>query len=172
MFAASRLLHLVSAVLVAIGFAQSPEFAQQYYQRLGGAIDALRPVVETFDAAAARSGLTRPDALLRLRSDETALVRDVGATTGDAVERYEDLLRQRAAMEGAGSLGKMAALLRYPDPQLLAATASDYVPAVPTTPVGIGAAALGFGLGWLIVAALFRMRRRSRRRREAGVPVP
>ena len=39
----------------ALTLSQAPEFAQQYRQRLGGALDELRRVVADFDADAAKS---------------------------------------------------------------------------------------------------------------------
>ena len=44
-------------------FSQAPEYAQQYRQRLGGAIDELKQVVADFNADAEREGLQTDDAL-------------------------------------------------------------------------------------------------------------
>ena len=56
----------VSAVGALAGlalFSQAPEFAQQYRQRIGGAVDELRIVVADFDRDAATSQMTRDEAL-------------------------------------------------------------------------------------------------------------
>ena len=40
---------------------QAPELAQQYRQRLGGALDEITQVVADFDADAAQNGLRRDE---------------------------------------------------------------------------------------------------------------
>ena len=46
------------AVALVLGFllSQAPEFAQQYRQRLGGAVDELARIITQFDEDSARSG--------------------------------------------------------------------------------------------------------------------
>ena len=53
-----RLIVIVAAALGGVGASQLPEFAQQYRQRLGGALEELTRIVAEFDASAARSQLT------------------------------------------------------------------------------------------------------------------
>ncbi|SON58322.1 hypothetical protein HDIA_4781 [Hartmannibacter diazotrophicus] len=158
-----RLLRIVMGTLLALGFAQSPEFSQQYLQRLGGALDALRPIVEKFDAAANRAGLTREAALDRLERNDDPLVGDVGEATGDAVVRYERLDRQYETMRNAGAFGRIAAVLSAPDPRMLSAAWDDFAPAIPTTVEGILLTLAGFGLGWFGVGGAARARARLRR---------
>jgi hypothetical protein len=62
----SRTLSLAIGLLCAIAAAQLPELAQQYRQRLGGAIDEVRVIVERFDTDAATNQLNREQALTRL----------------------------------------------------------------------------------------------------------
>ena len=56
-------------VILAVGlaggtlFSQAPEFAQQYRQRIGGAIDELRIIVDDFTKQAADHHLDRQQAL-------------------------------------------------------------------------------------------------------------
>ena len=57
-----KLLHglaLIVGVVFGGAFSQAPEFAQQYRQRLGGALDELTAIVQRFDQDAARAGLDR-----------------------------------------------------------------------------------------------------------------
>ncbi|UPK25466.1 DUF2937 family protein [Bradyrhizobium sp. 195] len=56
------LLVAISAFL-AILVGQAPEFAQQYAQRLGGAIAELQRIVDHFDEDSRRSGYDRQGAL-------------------------------------------------------------------------------------------------------------
>ena len=60
-----RSLGLVGGLALGVALSQFPEYAQQYTQRLGGAVDELRVITSDFDRAAAQSGLTREQALAR-----------------------------------------------------------------------------------------------------------
>ncbi len=51
----------------AVAASQLPEYAQQYRQRLGGAIDEISRIMAEFDADAARIGLSREQDISRLR---------------------------------------------------------------------------------------------------------
>jgi sugar lactone lactonase YvrE len=139
-----RLLALLLGVGLAIAFSQLPEFAQQYRQRLGGAIDELRGVVSRFDQTAQGSGLTRGEALDRLGRDVDPLVKRQGEATGQVVERLERLERQRRAFAEAGSFERVLVLVRDIDPVMARAVYLDFEPAVPATREGAVAAGAGF----------------------------
>ena len=62
----ARRLALAIAVLAGLIGSQGPEFAQQYRQRLGGALEELNRIVAEFDREVQRQNLTRADALKRL----------------------------------------------------------------------------------------------------------
>ncbi len=88
-----RQLALAIGVLFALIGMQGPEFAQQYRQRLAGAIDELRREVAEFDAEAASHALSRNEAVKRLKSNSDPLARDRGvAAEADAsrLARLED----------------------------------------------------------------------------------
>jgi hypothetical protein len=152
---------------------QGPEFAQQYRQRLGGAIDELRRVVERFDADAGANGQTRDAAVDRLRSNPDDLVSRQGIAMRLNAERLERLERQRQAYMQAGPVQRLGVMMRNADTDLMRATYSDFEPAVPATQEGLLAAGTGFAAFWgltLMVAALFRRllglgRRRAHARR-------
>ena len=58
--------HPVAFVMgLVFGFvlSQAPEFAQQYRQRLGGAVDELQRIIQQFDEDSRRSGYDRTAAL-------------------------------------------------------------------------------------------------------------
>ena len=46
-----RMLATIGGLGLAVTMSQFPEYAQQYTQRLGGAVDELRVVTEDFDRA-------------------------------------------------------------------------------------------------------------------------
>ena len=54
-----RTVAIVGGAALAVVLSQFPEYAQQYTQRLGGAVDELRRQTQSFDQDAAEGGLTR-----------------------------------------------------------------------------------------------------------------
>lgn len=148
--ALSRIVAMAMGLAGALGASQGPEFAQQYTQRLGGAIDELETVVARFDAGAAESGLGRDDAMERLERNVDALVRSQGAQARLAAQRLEDLRAQRARLAQASDFDRVITLLRDADPQIARGAYLDYKPAVPVTSEGFLAAGIGFALFWLL----------------------
>ncbi|WP_293856273.1 DUF2937 family protein [uncultured Alsobacter sp.] len=162
-----RTLGLATGLLGAVLGSQLPEFAQQYRQRLGGALDELRPVVERFDTEARNEGLDRPAALRRLSDNADALARRRGEAVADSARRMARLEDQQRRMGEAGPFGRVATLLADPDPTLWGGTMRTFEPAMPVTAEGLVAAVLGFLLGRGMVrwpaAGLGRLRRRGSR---------
>jgi Protein of unknown function (DUF2937) len=123
---------------------QGPEFAQQYRQRLGGAIDELNRVVTRFDEDARSTGQTRDAALSQLRQNPDRLTSLQGEAMRANVERLDRLERQRQAFIDAGPFGRLTVLMRDGDTDLARAAYHDFEPAVPATNEGFVAALLGF----------------------------
>ena len=163
-----RFLVVVAAALGGIASSQLPEFAQQYRQRLGGALEELRQVVTAFEADAARSDLTREEALQTYGRAGEPFLRDQGATTRSTIARYEDLAEQRARFELASPVMRPVVMLTDPDETVVRGAWTDYEPAVPVTTEGFIWAALGFFLaGGLVsllrqIGGIIRRRRRQR----------
>lgn len=152
---------LVAGAVIA---GQFPEFAQQYRQRLGGAVDELKAVVDDFDADAARSGFGRQEAIAALKESSESLPRDRGNSMERTIIRFERLNSQQAALEAAQPLMRPVHVLRYPDGGVLEGAWSDFEPAVPVTPAG----GIWAAIGGLITAFFARLpisfyRRRKRR---------
>ncbi|WP_306027881.1 DUF2937 family protein [Stappia sp. MMSF_3263] len=160
----ARTLALALALVGGVTTSQLPEFAQQYRQRLGGAIDALTQVVDDFREDAARQGLSMQEAIGRLSRTSDDFVATQGARVERSVERLDALVRQRDALREAGPFQRLTVFLRDLDPQLAQATFEDFEPAVPATAEGAVAAGGGF-LGLLLTFGLLgRIVRRMRRR--------
>lgn len=144
---------------------QLPEFAQQYRQRLGGAIDALEHVLSDFQEDAARYGLSIREAIDRQKTSGDPFVRARGASMEVADRRLENLKSQKTEFETAGSLERILILVRSADRNLTQATAEDYVPAIPVAPAGLMSAGIGAAGGlffaWICVAAVRLMRRKA-----------
>ncbi|CAO4166747.1 DUF2937 domain-containing protein [Methylorubrum populi] len=176
MFRVVRTLGLAFGLLAAIVAAQAPEFAQQYTQRLGGALDELRRAIAALDADAQASGRNRDEALELLRTNPDAFIARRGESARADIERLKHLEDQKRALDSAASpLGRLAVIARDPDLGIARAAYRDYQPAVPTTTDGLVAGLLGFLAawgGWRVTSDFGRhMVRRSRRRRPETMPV-
>ena len=142
-----------------VAASQGPEFAQQYRQRLGGAIDELRRVTQRFDADASANGHSREGAVDRLRQNPDNLVSRQGEAMRGNIERLERLERHRQAYVEAGPFQRLFVTVRDGDLDLMEATYRDFEAAVPATQEGVVAAGAGFAAGWgvtLLLGGLFR----------------
>ncbi len=147
---------IARTLVVAVGLAgaavssQAPEFTQQYRQRLGGALQELRVVVEDFDADADRSDLSRQEALNRYRASADTFLRERGMSIGKAIHRYESLQRQALRFETWPEFARPAALIGKSDATLVSGVWQDFRPGLPFTAAG----AIWAGIGFLAAALL------------------
>lgn len=133
---------------------QAPEFAQQYRQRIGGAIDELKIIVDDFTKQAADHHLDRQQALDIYARSSDDFLRDRGVSMRGTLERYERLVTQQSDLGSAAPVAKPFVLMRSADEGILANTWRDFVPGMPISFAGLVWAAIGFIGAWL-VAALF-----------------
>jgi hypothetical protein len=166
-----RILALAIGLLCAVAASQLPEFAQQYRQRLGGAVEELGRVVGRFDDSAQASGLSRDQAIARLGEQPDPLVRREGEAMGSAAERLANLRRQREGLATTGPFERLLVFIRQVDPGLARATYLDFEPAVPATTEGVVAGFVGFILGWGAMLFLIHIARRLRPRRRPRLSV-
>lgn len=164
-----RLIASVGGLALAITLSQFPEYAQQYTQRLGGAVDELRVIAEEFDRAAAAGGLDRRQALERYSAADDDFLAGRGSSMTATFARYEMLSRTLAEIEGAGPMERLQALPAFLDTDIGRRTLENYKPAVPVTMEGIFYAGGGFILGYFLLSGLSRLvalpfRRRGRLR--------
>src|SRR6202012_2139738 len=113
----ARRLALAIAVLAGLIGAQGPEFAQQYRQRLGGALEELNRIVAEFDAEAQRKNLTRAEGLSRLEHKDDPLAPQCGQDMGRAIERAKRLNEQGGAITSAGPLMRLYVVATSLDPE-------------------------------------------------------
>jgi hypothetical protein len=160
-----RIIAFLLAFAAAIGASQAPEFAQQYRQRLGGAIDELNRVIANFNADAARSGIDQTQALAQMATNSDRLVRDQSVSMAETILRHARLEEQQQAFEEGGAFVRVAALLHDYDAPLMQSTARQFEPAMPTTAEGVVFAVGGFVVIYAVlrlIGFLFRPRRRRR----------
>ncbi|AXS41903.1 DUF2937 family protein [Breoghania sp. L-A4] len=164
-----RVIVLLIAIASGTVTSQVPEFAQQYRQRLGGAIDALAEVVADFRRDAEAENLTPESAIARLKLSDDAFARRRGVSMERASDRLESLIDQMKAMQNAGPIQRIAVFARHADGELMRRTAADFEPGVPVTGEGAISAGLGVLAGlivsWMTMAGGRRVRKRIRRKR-------
>ncbi len=149
----SKSVTIVSAMAGLAVFSQAPEFAQQYRQRIGGAVEELKTVVVDFDKDASRSELSRNEALDQLVNSQEKFAQDRGNSMTRTITRFERLDEQRGLLENSHPLTRPLFVLKYPDQQLLNGAWEIFEPAVPLTSSG----ALYGGLGAFLAVLLARI---------------
>lgn len=148
-----RILALLGGLTGALGLSQYPEFAQQYYQRLSGAVDELRVVAVGFDTAARAAGLSRQEALAQL--DGSEFRSSLRGSLSTNLARYEKLNANYEVLSRRSPIKRLAEPWRYMDPELRRRTWEEFKPALPVTFEGLMSAAAGYFAGWALVAGLF-----------------
>jgi hypothetical protein len=157
---------LALALAFGLGASQAPEFGQQYFQRLGGAIDEITGQLAAFDSDSQALGLNRAEGVAHLRAASDSLAQSRGDRLAQDADRLEHLRRQQDAMRGGAPLTKLRIALADPDPRVARGAFDDFEPALPLTSDGAICAAGGFA-GLLILLRLMGMS--FRRRREKGL---
>jgi hypothetical protein len=166
-----KTLGVIGGLALGVALSQFPEYAQQYVQRLGGAVDELRVIVEEFDRGAADAGLTRQQALDRFSGVSDDFIAGRGKATAATIARYEMLSQNLVELRNASGWDRFAHLPDYLDQDIGARALADYKPAIPVTPEGLSYAAAGFAIGYVALSALVGVlmlpfsRRRPRRAR-------
>lgn len=149
-----RTLALVGGLALGICLSQFPEYAQQYEQRLGGAVDELRAVIADFDRDATRFGLSRKEALARFAVSPDQFLVARGTSMEQTFARYDELSARLADLEGAGPFQRAMHLGDYLDSDVGARALQTFEPAVPVTPEGLAWGGAGLVLGYLLTSVL------------------
>lgn len=166
----TRRFALMFGLLLGALTSQLPEYAQQYRQRLGGALDELTRQVAEFNMQAASQGLQADAAIGRLEGNSDALARQRGSAMRDAIARRDRLAGQKESFADAGAFGRVFLLARDFDPGIARGAWAMFEPAVPLTREGAVCGALGLAVGygaWRLAGSLF-----SRRKGRDGKPAP
>lgn len=146
----------VGGIALAAMLSQFPEYAQQYTQRLGGAVDELRVITSEFDRAAQEGGLDRTEALARFSVSNDDFLAGRGTSMTATFQRYETLSQTLARIQGAGPVERLQSLPAYLDTDIGRRTLENYRPAMPITVEGLLYAAIGFLFGFMLLSALWR----------------
>ncbi len=161
----ARRLALAIALIAGLIGSQGPEFAEQYRQRVGGALDELKRMVAEFDAETARQHLTPSQGLSQLEANSDPLARERGEDMAQTIERARRLDEQLEAMAAAGPLKRLYVLAKDFDPQIARRTLDNYEPAAPLSLEALTAGGLAAAWGWAAAhLCAWPFRRRWRRR--------
>ena len=165
--------YLLRRLALAIGLAcglvatQAPEFAQQYRQRLAGAIDELSRIVQQFETEAASQSLTPAEAIARLEANSDELARERGADIDSDMVRLTRLQAELAAFRDAAPLRRLATLARQFDPKTAELAWQDFEPAMPTSFEALVLGGLAAVWGWATThLCIWPVRRHWQRRRQ------
>jgi hypothetical protein len=166
-----RALALTGGLIGGGAASQFPEFAQQYTQRLGGAVDALAQVVADFDASASAEGLTRDQALALMQG--TDFIERRQADMARTFDRYDRLRADLAILETSGPFMRAYHATLLTDGDVARAAMATFEPAVPINFAGLTFAGSGFVAGLIAMWAALRVvlwpfRRNRRRAGTAG----
>jgi Protein of unknown function (DUF2937) len=148
---AMRTLFAVVSLLPALLFSQGPEFAEQYRQRLGGAIDELTAVVEHFQEDAQRSGYDRDTALRLMAQNTERLVRDLGTRMQENVARLDLLRRQQRLFSRGVTLGSLTDFAFNHDAPLFEKTWESYAPGLSLSFLGLLLAIVGWSASCVLL---------------------
>lgn len=150
-----KVITLVGALAGGVSASQLPEFAQQYEQRLSGAVYELSLVVADFEKDAAAQNLTTSEALERYAASNDDFFKDRGLSIQKTIRRHERLSQQLTDFQTANGFEQIYILGQNLDPEMVEQTLDIFEPAVPVTPTGFSFAAIGLLLGGGILRALY-----------------
>jgi hypothetical protein len=150
-----RSLGLVGGLALAVALSQFPEYAQQYTQRLAGAVDELKAVTADFDSAATGAGLTREQALARYSHSPDSFLAGRGTSMTGTFARYTMLSATLDEVRGANAWQRFRLLPSYFDSDIGRRTLDDFKPAVPVTAEATLYAGVGLLLGYILVSVLY-----------------
>ncbi|HTJ58121.1 MAG TPA: DUF2937 family protein [Devosiaceae bacterium] len=152
-----RSLGVVGGLVLGVALSQFPEYAQQYTQRLGGAVDELRVIATDFDAAARNAGLSRDQALDRYEHSSDAFLAGRGTSMSETFARYAQLNTTLETLRGADAMHRLRLMPYYFDTDIGRRTLDDFKPAVPVTAEGFLYAGAGFVLGYILTSVLYSL---------------
>lgn len=160
---------IIVFVVGGVAGAQFPGFTSQYEQRLDGAIEELRTIINRFDRDAAEQDLSREQALNTYAQAEDEFLVKQGTSMREVFIRFDKLNAHQMALQNSNVAEQAMGFVQYFDPELANATWAQYDISVPLNPEGglfafLGGAAawITAALAWAIARLPFKYRRRIR----------
>lgn len=149
-----RVVVLLIIVSCGVLVSQAPEFAQQYRQRLAGAIDELTVIIQAFDEQANHAGLDRQAALNVYAMSQEGFLRQQGDAMRRNFARYQELSDQLEDLSAASPILRPLMIFRQGDRGMITNVWRDFVPALPASIAGTIWAGFGVLVGTVVAAVL------------------
>ncbi|MEO1397992.1 MAG: DUF2937 family protein [Pseudomonadota bacterium] len=153
-----------SLFVVIGGFAvtsQGPEYAQQYRQRLGGAVEELRTLVNDLERDAAAVSSSRATALEGMVRSSDPFTKARGESMTKTVARFESLTAQQGQLKTSAPVWRPLVVFKSLDQKIANDAYAEFEPAVPLTVSGLLWGIAGGLMGWLLLV-IGGVHRRSR----------
>jgi Protein of unknown function (DUF2937) len=150
-----RIFGVIGGIILGLILSQFPEYAQQYTQRLGGAVDELRIITEDFDRGASESGISREEAFARYQATHDNFLAGRGGSMEDTFSRYDQLRTTLGELETADPVKRFSLLPKYLDTEVGQRTLAAFKPGIPVTSEGFIYAGAGILIGYIVISALF-----------------
>ncbi len=144
---AGKTLALFGGIVGAVLLSQFPEFSQQYVQRLGGAVAELSRLIDSYDADAAKVGLSREEALVQQASGGAfgeMRAKNMAAT----FRRYDDLRSSLWVLQDATAFERALHVFHLRDTDVARDALAAFRLGVPLNLGGAAFAGMGFFAGW------------------------
>jgi hypothetical protein len=152
-----RGLSLLGGALLAVLLSQFPEYAQQYTQRLGGAVDQLSQAIAEFDTEAADNQLSRDEAIIDLERSNSVIAKSRADNFKTVLARHDQLNRSLLRIQNATPLERFNLMPQFFDTEIGGRTLDNFRPAVPVTLEGFLYAGFGLALGYFLVSVLYTL---------------
>jgi hypothetical protein len=149
-----RFLAVALGVAGAVAGSQAPGFTLQYMQHLNGRVEALRPIVEQFDADVGRIGYNRANAIAEC-DEADGLLQALCGGYARTVRDYERYAAHLSLLREAGDYARPLVVARHIDRDVAEGVMAEFKPAIPTTLDGAAYAAGGFAVVWGVLSFLF-----------------
>ncbi|WP_158809782.1 DUF2937 family protein [Beijerinckia sp. L45] len=164
-----RRIALFFALIVGMAMTQLPEYAEQYRQRLGGAIDELSAIVARFDSDSQQQGLTEQGGLDRLHANSDSFVQQRGTQMQELIARLQRLSETQKQMQSDGPVGRLATLATHYDEMVASRALQSFEPALPVSIEAIVLGVIGFVFGGGLIHLAGRPFRRKQGKRPRAI---
>jgi hypothetical protein len=165
-----RRIALSFALIVGMAMTQLPEYAEQYRQRLGGAIDELSAIVARFDSDSQQQGLTEQGGIDRLHANTDPFVQQRGTQMQALSVRLQRLSATQKQMQTDSPVGRLGTLATHYDAMVASRALQSFEPAVPVSVEALVLGLMGFVFGGGLIHVVGRPFRKRQRLGTRAVP--
>ncbi len=144
---------LFIAFVCGVLMTQLPEYAGQYEQRLGGAVDELSAIVAQFDRESAAQGMSEKGGIERLHQNPDVFVQQRGDQMSEISARLARLQALQQMLKTSGPAERFGLIVTHYDSSIASRAFQSFQPAVPVSAEAFILGLIGFVAGGGIVHA-------------------